>query len=240
MRKLRVDSTWNRLTHKQLDLMNEWLFEEGLGYAETLERVEKEFGLKASIASLGRHYRRFAHQRRLLQLVRAQRKAKEFNNSPVKVEDLRAAALKLVGNALMNLEGPKKEQLEQLNSLSRLLLDSEHNELQRQRVQLNERWIDFKEAAAAEEEAPHVCARINRIVADTNLSHDEKIERGLTVIFGKPEVVDSKPGLSDAEKVDMVRAALFGQENIDYINAAEEEARAKRASEAEGDAQDGQ
>ena len=58
MRKMRDDSTWNQLTPEQRETLEGWLFDENLGYVETLERVQKEFGLEATIASLGRYYRR--------------------------------------------------------------------------------------------------------------------------------------------------------------------------------------
>jgi hypothetical protein len=51
MRKMRDDSTWNRLTPEQRETLESWLFDENLGYAKTLERVQKEFGVEATIAS---------------------------------------------------------------------------------------------------------------------------------------------------------------------------------------------
>ena len=52
MRKMRDDSTWNQLTIEQREMLENWLFEENLGYAKTLERVQKEFGVEATVASL--------------------------------------------------------------------------------------------------------------------------------------------------------------------------------------------
>jgi hypothetical protein len=37
---MRDDSTWNRLTAEQREKLESWLFDENLGYAETLVRVQ--------------------------------------------------------------------------------------------------------------------------------------------------------------------------------------------------------
>ena len=47
MRKMREDSTWNGLTGEQRQKLQSWLFERNLGYAETLERAHKEFGVQS-------------------------------------------------------------------------------------------------------------------------------------------------------------------------------------------------
>ena len=43
MRKLRNDSSWNRLTYEQRDTPEGWLFDENLGYAEIFEPGSKVF-----------------------------------------------------------------------------------------------------------------------------------------------------------------------------------------------------
>lgn len=48
MRKLRDDSTWNRLTPDQRETLEGWLFDENLGDAKTLARMQAEFGLEAT------------------------------------------------------------------------------------------------------------------------------------------------------------------------------------------------
>src|SRR5712692_2359958 len=47
MRKMREDSTWNGLTAEQRQKLENWLFERNLGYAETLKRAHKEFGVQS-------------------------------------------------------------------------------------------------------------------------------------------------------------------------------------------------
>ena len=62
MRKMRDDSTWNQLSPEQRETLEEWLFDENLGYEKTVKRVREEFGLETTIASVGRFYRRRARE----------------------------------------------------------------------------------------------------------------------------------------------------------------------------------
>ncbi len=84
---MRDDSTWNRLTAEQREKLESWLFDENQGYAETLARVRKDFGVEGTISSLGRFYRGRAKERQLGELLAAQVAANELNedgNGPPK------------------------------------------------------------------------------------------------------------------------------------------------------------
>jgi hypothetical protein len=184
MRKLRDDSTWNRLTPEQRETLESWLFDDNLGYVKTLERVQKEFGLEATIASLGRYYRRRAGGRQVEELLEAQVTACELNNLLVSETSLRMAALKLVGKAVLKLASEKPEQVEQLASLTRLLLDSDDNDIRRSRLKLAERYFEYEATAAAQKDMPQLRAYLAVIADNTNLSHDEKIERVQAILYG--------------------------------------------------------
>jgi hypothetical protein len=184
MRKLRDDSTWNRLTPEQRETLESWLFDENLGYAKTLERVQQEFGVEATMASVGRYYRRRARERQAEELVAAQTAASELNELPVSTDNLRAAAVKLVGKAVLKLASEKPTELEQLGSLTRLLLESEDNDIRRSRLKLAERYFDYEAAAAASKEWPRLRAYLAVIGDNTSLSHDEKIERVHAILYG--------------------------------------------------------
>jgi len=181
---MRDDSTWNQLTPEQRETLESWLFDENLGYAKTLDRVQKEFGLEATIASIGRFYRRRARERQLEELVEAQAAASELNDLPVSVASLREAAVKLVGKAVLKLAGEKPEELEQLVSFTKLLLDSEDNDIRRSRLKLAQQYFDYEATAASHKEWPHLSAYLAVIGDDASLSHDEKIERVRAILFG--------------------------------------------------------
>ena len=194
MRKLRDDSTWNQLTPEQRETLEEWLFDENLGYAKTLERVQKEFGLETTIASVGRYYRRRARERQVEELVEAQAAATELNDLPGNAENLRTAAVKLVGKAILRLASEKPEQLEQLAALTRLLLESEDNDLRRARLKLAERYFDYEATAAAQKELPQLRAYMEVISDDPTLSHDEKMKRVHAILFGWGRTPPEKNG----------------------------------------------
>lgn len=128
---------------------------------------------------------------------------------PVKVGDMRAAGLKLIGRAVMSLEGSKSEQLEQLKSLTRLLLDSESNELRRQRLDLEERWFEFEATAASTKELPQMRAYLAAIGNNEKLSHEEKMKRVHAILFGwrhqgtggseNPSGATEPPGPADSD-----------------------------------------
>jgi hypothetical protein len=184
MRKMRDDSTWNQLTPEQRESLESWLFDENLGYAKTLERVQQEFGVETTIASVGRFYRRRARERQVEELVEAQAAASELNDLPVSVASLREAAVKLVGKAVLKLAGEKPEELEQLVSFTKLLLDSEDNDIRRARLKLAERYFHFEGVAAAQNELPQLRAYLDVVADDTSLSYEEKIEKVRAIMFG--------------------------------------------------------
>src|SRR5215831_5996290 len=96
MRKLREDSTWSYLTPEQIEMLEEWLFEENLGYAKVVERVKKEFGIETTIPSVARYYRRRAPERQAQELLEAQFDANALNRLGVDINSLRDATLTLV------------------------------------------------------------------------------------------------------------------------------------------------
>src|SRR5713226_10710152 len=96
--KMRRDSTWNRLTSKQRAKLEKWLFEGNLGYAEAVARAHKEFGVKGTVASMGRYYRRRAQERQPAELLEAQIAAAQVNDSPLKVEARGGGGRRWIGN----------------------------------------------------------------------------------------------------------------------------------------------
>ncbi len=61
--KLRSDSVFAQLTAEQIEMLEDWLFEEKLSYKEVIEKLQQEFGVKTSQTALGRFYRRLAEKR---------------------------------------------------------------------------------------------------------------------------------------------------------------------------------
>lgn len=183
IRKVRDNSTWNQLVPEQLERLDGWLFDENLGYAKTAARVQKEFGIKATIASVGRYYRRRARVRQAEELVEAQLAAEGLNGLGVDANTLRAAVLKLVGKAALNLASEKPEELEQLASLSQILLDAEQNDLRRGRLELAERCFDYERTVESLDDMPQFRAYLEAIWDNKRLSHDQKVRRVKAFLF---------------------------------------------------------
>ncbi len=111
MSKMRNDSTWNQLTPDQRETLESWLFDENLGYTETVERVRREFGLQATASSVGRFRRRRAAERQAEDLADAQAVALDLNDLPVNVASLREALVKLAAKTAFRLATEKPDDL---------------------------------------------------------------------------------------------------------------------------------
>ena len=191
MRKLRNDSSWNRLTYEQRDTLESWLFDENLGYAKIVARAQKEFGLQFTIASLSRYYRRRARERQNVELDQAQRTADQLNALPVSVASLRQAAIKLAGTAILKLAAEKPGQPQLWVPLTNLLLESERNDIRRSRLKLAERYFHYEAIAASQKELPRVRSYLTTIWHDPDHTEDEKIAATADVFFGGHHSVPS-------------------------------------------------
>jgi hypothetical protein len=181
---MRDDSTWNRLKAEQREKLESWLFDENLGYVETLARVQKEFGVDATISSLGRFYRRRARERQSGEMLAAAVQANELNEMPVSADTLRAAAVKVIGKAVLKLAIEKPGQVQELAALTKLLLESQDNEIRLGRLKLAERYFHYEETAAAWDELPKLKAYLEAVGADQSLDDKAKLERVQAILFG--------------------------------------------------------
>ena len=142
MRKLRKDSSRNRLTPEQQVMVENWLFRENLGYAEVLKRIRNELGVEMSLASVGRMYGYFERLRQARQLVEAHVKANPMDKMPVSGEQQRAVAMALTTNAAIHASSGRPGGVKELLPYLRLCLDSERNDLLRRKLSLAERSMD--------------------------------------------------------------------------------------------------
>lgn len=198
MRKRRDDSTWNQLTTAQREALDGWLFDENLGYAETLARARQEFGVAASLASVGRYYRFRARERQVFEMAKAGSDAELVNAMPVTAEHLRTAAVKLAGKAALKLALIQPDEVEALAALTRLLLESEDIAIRRGRLQLAERYYQLEQAVAAQQGLPLFRAYLNTIGDDPSLTHEQKVERVRNFAFGKAQAPAAEPAAGPA------------------------------------------
>ena len=184
---MREDSTWSRLSIEQRQLLESWLFDDNLGYVETVARVKSEFGVEATIPSVGRYYRRRARERQTEELVIASGEAIGLNSLPVSIADLREAAVKLAGKEALKLAGEKPHEPEHLMAFTRVLLESEENDLRRAKLKLAQQQFDYEAMAASTEELPQFRAHLMKVSEDDSLTEMEKLERVRAIMFGKDD-----------------------------------------------------
>jgi hypothetical protein len=188
---MRKDSTWSRLTSAQRAKLEKWLFEGNLGYAEAVARAHKEFGVKGTVASMGRYYRRRAQERQPAELLEAQIAAAEVNDSPVKVENLRRAGMKLIGHLALKQALEKPGELEPLVRLTKLLLASEGNGVRQGKLKLAERYFYREATEAARKGLAQLGAYLAGILEDASLDAQAKIEKVKQMLYTGE---GSKPG----------------------------------------------
>ena len=180
---MRKDSTWNRLTSKQRAKLEKWLFEGNLGYAEAVARAHKEFGVVGTVASMGRYYRRRAQERQPAELLEAQIAAAEVNDSPLKVESLRRAGMKLIGHLALKQAIERPGELEPLVRLTKLLLASEGNGVRQGKLKLAERYFYREATEAARKEFAQLGAYLAGILDDASLDAQAKIEKVKQLLY---------------------------------------------------------
>jgi hypothetical protein len=185
MRKLREDSLGNKLTLEQRDLLEHWLFDDNLGYTEARERVQKEFGLETTVWSVSRFFHQRARERPIEQLVEASVSAGMVNATPISTASLREAAVKLAGKSALKLAGEKPNDMDHLVAFTRLLLESEENEIRRERLRLSQRQFDHAAMASTIEELPQLRSYLITVSDDGSLTEMEKLERIRAIILGK-------------------------------------------------------
>ena len=107
----------------------------------------------------------------------------EVNELLVNAASLRTVAVKLVGKAVLKLVREQPDRLEELVSLTRLLLDSDDNDIRSRRLKLAEKCFDYEARAASVKELPQLRSYLKVVSDDTALSHDEKMQRVHAILF---------------------------------------------------------
>jgi hypothetical protein len=176
MSKLRADSKWNGLTGDQLDTLEAWLFDEHVSYREALERIEKEFGVKASLPSLARYYQRLASQRLEAELAGLTKTTDDYEENHGRLQKLGPAAMMLVANRLWQLAANHPGNVRDLASLARVLLENDAIEVKRRWVELEEirydhetRMEEIKDLAQQKSNA-EMKAVVQQLIAGTGLA----------------------------------------------------------------------
>jgi hypothetical protein len=137
------------------------------------------------MASLGRYYRRRAGERQVEELAEAQAAADELNGLGITVPRLREAALKLVGKAALKVATEKPAEVQHLVSFTKLLLESEAHDIQRERQKLAEKHFQLSECAAARKQEPHSRSFLDILGNAYGMTIKEKLNHSEHVLPGR-------------------------------------------------------
>ncbi len=207
-KRVRRNSRWNGLTHVQCEMVEEWLFEENLTYAQTAERVKKEFAVAVSLWSVGRFYRYRAGLRQTIELFEAQAAVDRLNRAPVRTDEMRAVAVKMLAKKAVRLATEKPEDTEGLMAVTKVLLHSETNDIRLRRVKLEERYYEFEANASCAKELEKVRSYLKTVGDNEYLNETDKQKRAMDLLFGR-------------EKVNVLEAEEARSEEEDENEAAE-------------------
>jgi len=109
--------------------------------------------------------------------------AAEVNDSPLKVESLRRAGMKLIGHLALKQAIERPGELEPLVRLTKLLLASEGNGVRQGRLELAERYFYREATEAARKEFAQLGAYLAGILDDASLDAQAKIEKVKQLLY---------------------------------------------------------
>jgi hypothetical protein len=183
--KMRSDSTWAGLTPEQRETLEGWLFEENLGYAEVLERVQRDFGVTASKPSLSRYYQRLAAERAQRELLDLKSAVAELRGIGIDRAELSAAIMSLLAKQLLKLLLESPDKVKEMAWLGTVLVGNEAQEIKRGWLNMGREKFELEVARErAEEEAER------QMIADANVEDDYAAEDAAVLkirrhLFGK-------------------------------------------------------
>jgi hypothetical protein len=185
--KIRSDSIWNSLPAERREIFEGWLFEERVSYATARERARTEWGVEASLATVGKYYRRVAQRRAVTDLEEMAAATTEVDGAEGKLEGLKASAMKLLGMQLLE-KAIMRDDVREIAVIGRVLTQTEDREIQRDRLVLAREKFEYKATKAALKTAP----LLNKIARNKQAREDAEVDEARLAIFGKPP-----PGYED-------------------------------------------
>jgi hypothetical protein len=178
--KMRCDSAWAGLTPEQRETLEGWLFEENLGYAEVLERAQKEFGITASKMSLTRFYKRVAAERAQRDYLDLDTTLKDLNPTKLTWDRLGGAAMGLIAKRLMQLSIESPDKVQEMAMLGQVLVANDAQNIKRGWLSIG--MTKFQLDIATE------ClihkAKMDAIVQDESLDDGQRILKVRQELFG--------------------------------------------------------
>jgi hypothetical protein len=178
MRKPRSDSRLAALPENQKEVLERWIYEENLSYAEVSKRLHADFGVQSSPTAVRYHKEHLDQERILARVAINAQKANEiadaFQKNPAPVPQ---AVVKLVTQlAFEEITRGTELDKEFIVKLTKLAVDSG---LKAKKLELDERKVALLEQKAKQAE------EAEKALTNTELTEEQKREK-LFNIFGIP------------------------------------------------------
>jgi hypothetical protein len=146
MKKSKAHALWNGLSPEQREILDKWLFDDGLSYAKAWPRAQAELGFKGSISSLKRYCKRRSDERTLEEFQDLRDELLALNQAPADPKTIHAGATKLMGRFLFRRLKESPEEVEKWAPVANLLMQNNHTEMLRE---AKAREHDIREDALA-------------------------------------------------------------------------------------------
>jgi hypothetical protein len=180
-KKLRSDSTWSRFNHDQKDLIQDWLLDENLPYKEVQKRCAEQFSVTCSRMAIQRIYQYLLRQQTLDDSAEIEETARELAATGSPAAQMRPAILKMAATRLMQAMTGEKGDRRDIAIYSRILMQAETRDLQRERVQIARDKHEFRASAAALKALPLV----GEFTKDDHARERERMDKIRFTLFGK-------------------------------------------------------
>ncbi len=128
MKKAKSNASWSRLTLKQRETLDRWLFDENLSYAKVLTKAESELGYKGSQTSLRRYYERRQQERLVTDVRDVGRDVAEIQGLQVDPHAARKASMQVLAVFLFRALRENPNALKELTPVVRAMLQNDFNE----------------------------------------------------------------------------------------------------------------
>jgi len=182
--KLRADSTFANLTPDQRETIEGWLFDENLAYSVVLNRLHRDFGLRATLPSLARYRQRLAVERTHRESLGIDNVLRQVNDADLPFEKIATAAMTLAAKRLLVLAIESPHKTKDFARLARLVFAH-------QRRQISQHWLDIGRA------------KFEFDAAIATLLHHFKIQEHI-----------EDESINDEQKIRKIREDMFGPENL--------------------------
>jgi hypothetical protein len=225
MRKTRSEARWNELSPEQIEMLDNWLFEQKLSHAKAWARAQKQFGFKGSVSSVKRYFLRRQKERMITDLTELKVDVAKVEASGVEPQKVHKANMTVINGVLFRALSAAPEKVKEWAPVAQLAVQNNHDDTLR-KIKDEEHKIRLQGMEFAKEKF-----------------HIEVMEKALAALPQLKQLAEAKkdPNTKRYEENahwNRVRQAMFGMGIKVHPESAEEEMQ-MLAAKRERDAKEG-